>query len=174
MSHARTGSSEGSRVVREFLDLVQVDSPSRHEAALAAEVERRFRSIGLELANDQSGPATGNLVGRLEATGPGPAILLTAHLDTVEPGRGVKPWDVRGLAAAAGLAALVAIASAPQVAAVQSVSTPFIGVTYIDRTLTNPRPIHMRIAQVDLGAPGMIFGTANISARGFCSISSFL
>jgi hypothetical protein len=57
----------------------------------------------------------------------------------------------------AGLLALVAFARAPQGAAVQSVSTPFAGVTYTDRTTTSPRPIHMRVAQIDLRAPGIRF-----------------
>jgi hypothetical protein len=31
---------------------------------------------------------------------------------------------------------------------------PFIGVTYYDRALTEPRPIRMHVAQIDLRAPG--------------------
>ena len=37
------------------------------------------------------------------------------------------------------------------------VSQPFVGITYIDRTETSPRPVHMHIVQVDLTAPGLRF-----------------
>jgi exopolysaccharide biosynthesis protein len=37
------------------------------------------------------------------------------------------------------------------------VSQPYVGITYIDRTETLPRPVHMHIVQVDLAAPGIRF-----------------
>jgi phosphodiester glycosidase len=37
------------------------------------------------------------------------------------------------------------------------ISQPYIGITYIDRTETSPRPVHMHIVQVDLAAPGLRF-----------------
>jgi hypothetical protein len=37
------------------------------------------------------------------------------------------------------------------------VSQPYVGITYIDRTGTSPRPVHMHIVQVDLRAPGLRF-----------------
>jgi len=37
------------------------------------------------------------------------------------------------------------------------VSQPFLGITFIDRTETTPRPLHIRVVQVDLRAPGIRF-----------------
>jgi hypothetical protein len=74
----------------------------------------------------------------------------------LQPGRDVKPCGAVRLALA-GLLALAAIVDAPHVAAVQQVSSPFLGVTYIDRTATIPRPIHLRVVQIDLHAPGIRF-----------------
>jgi Phosphodiester glycosidase len=37
------------------------------------------------------------------------------------------------------------------------VSQPFAGITYVDRTETSPRPVHMHIVQIDLAAPGLRF-----------------
>jgi exopolysaccharide biosynthesis protein len=37
------------------------------------------------------------------------------------------------------------------------VSQPYVGITYIDRTETSPRPVHMHIVQADLRAPGLRF-----------------
>jgi tripeptide aminopeptidase len=76
------------RLVAALLDLIAIDSPTGEEDAVAAELLGRLRALGLEAAPD----AHGNVIGRLDA--PGEAILLSAHMDTVEPGRGIKPrWD---------------------------------------------------------------------------------
>lgn len=76
------------RVVGAFLELAAIDSPSGDEDAIAAELERRLRELGLEPSQD----AAGNVHARL--AGEGEAILLSAHMDTVEPGRGIRPaWD---------------------------------------------------------------------------------
>jgi tripeptide aminopeptidase len=90
------------RVVQDFLDLVRIDSPAGEEAAIAHELEARLRALGLEVRNDGRGPASGNLLARWPATGPGQAILLTAHMDTVEPGRGIEPRLVDGYLESAG------------------------------------------------------------------------
>ncbi len=76
------------RIVQSFLDLVAIDSPSGAEDAIAADLERRLRNLGLQVAQD----AAGNVLARLEGTGE--PLLLSAHMDTVEPGRGIRPtWD---------------------------------------------------------------------------------
>ncbi|MCC6960103.1 MAG: M20/M25/M40 family metallo-hydrolase [Dehalococcoidia bacterium] len=76
------------RIVQTFLELVAIDSPSGEEDAIAAELERRLQALGLEASQD----AAGNVLARRDGTGD--AILLSAHMDTVEPGRGIKPvWD---------------------------------------------------------------------------------
>jgi tripeptide aminopeptidase len=76
------------RLVQTFLELVSIDSPSGEEDAIAAELEKRFQALGVEASQD----AHGNVLGRLE--GEGEPLLLSAHMDTVEPGRGIRPiWD---------------------------------------------------------------------------------
>ncbi len=76
------------RVVQTFLELVAIDSPSGEEDAIAVELESRFAALGLDVSQD----AAGNVLGRIE--GRGETVLLSAHMDTVEPGRGIVPtWD---------------------------------------------------------------------------------
>lgn len=76
------------RLVQTFLDLVAIDSPSGDENAIAAELERRLAELGVKPSQD----AAGNVIARL--AGEGDAVLLSAHMDTVEPGRGIRPvWD---------------------------------------------------------------------------------
>lgn len=73
------------RLVREFLELVAIDSPSGEEDAVADELVRRFAALGLEVSQD----AHGNVLGRLD--GEGEPLLLSAHMDTVQPGTGITP-----------------------------------------------------------------------------------
>lgn len=73
------------RIVQTFLELIAIDSPSGDEDAIAAELELRLRTLGLDASQDSHG----NVLGRRE--GAGEPILLSAHMDTVEPGRGIKP-----------------------------------------------------------------------------------
>jgi len=73
------------RLVRTFLELVHIDSPSGEEDAIAAELVRRFQSLGWEAQQD----AFGNVIARVSGTGE--PVLLSAHMDTVEPGRGIRP-----------------------------------------------------------------------------------
>ena len=76
------------RIVQTFLDLLAIDSPSGDEDAIALELQRRLAELGVEASQDPAG----NVIGRRD--GVGEPILLSAHMDTVEPGRGIKPvWD---------------------------------------------------------------------------------
>lgn len=105
MSVAGDISSAHRRLLDTFLDLVRIDSPSREEAACAAYCERELRAAGCEVRYDDAsvttGSDTGNLIADLPGTAPG-LLVLSAHLDTVEPGRGVDPVVHEGTIVAAG------------------------------------------------------------------------
>lgn len=97
---------DADRLVAYFLELVQIDSPSFHEHEVARRLEADLRGLGLVVTNDRSGPnGTGNLVGVL-AGERGLPIALSAHLDTVEPGRGVKPRIMDGVVRSDGTTVL--------------------------------------------------------------------
>ena len=72
------------RLVQTFCDLVRIDSPSGEEEAMAQELARRFEALGLTVQRD----AHGNVIASDEGDAP---LLLSAHMDTVEPGRGIRP-----------------------------------------------------------------------------------
>ena len=72
------------RLVKTFCDLVQIDSPSDEEEEVAQDLSRRLEALGFEILRD----AHGNLIAREDGENP---LLLSAHMDTVEPGRGIKP-----------------------------------------------------------------------------------
>lgn len=73
------------RLVKTFLDLVAIDSPSGEEGKMASEVAKRLKKLGGKVEFD----SFGNLIAKF-GSGSNP-LMLNAHLDTVEPGRGIKP-----------------------------------------------------------------------------------
>jgi tripeptide aminopeptidase len=84
------------RMTDVVLDLVRIDSHSKEEKDVAAYLIRALGEIGCEVRVDDAGEKvggnTGNVIARLPSTAPGAApLLLSAHMDTVPPGKGVKP-----------------------------------------------------------------------------------
>lgn len=85
---------EEERIRREFAELVSIDAPSFAERRMADRVKELLLSLGFEVYEDQAGAHygsdTGNVYGFLKGTLPGEPILLSAHLDTVQPALGKK------------------------------------------------------------------------------------
>ena len=77
--------TDETRLVKTFLQLVQIDSPTGHEGQIAGVLTGMLREMGLSVRGDTAG----NVIATLD--GEGEPILLSAHMDTVEPGRGVMP-----------------------------------------------------------------------------------
>lgn len=82
------------RLAETFRSLAAVSSVSRHEGALASDIKKRLDGLGAETVFDRSaastGSDTGNLVARLRGIRAVPALLLSAHMDTVQPGEGIS------------------------------------------------------------------------------------
>jgi tripeptide aminopeptidase len=78
-----------------FLELVRIDSLSRREGRIAERLAAEMRGLGATVEFDDAGTKvggeTGNLIAHVPGTVPGDPLLLCAHMDTVEPGVGVKP-----------------------------------------------------------------------------------
>lgn len=84
------------RLKETLLELIQIDSLSRKEAEIAQSLMERLRDLGADVRMDDAGEKvggnSGNVIGTIRGTvSGGPPILLAAHMDTVEPGNGVKP-----------------------------------------------------------------------------------
>jgi tripeptide aminopeptidase len=83
------------RLAADFVLLCETDSPSREEGDIAALLQTMFARLGAnEILEDDSAPITGSNTGNLLIRFAGSAdrdpIFLNCHMDTVEPGRGVK------------------------------------------------------------------------------------
>ncbi|MEH7236983.1 tripeptidase T [Bacillus sp. JJ1562] len=84
------------RLVNEFLELVQVDSETKFETEIAKVLKEKFTALGVNVVEDdttgQTGHGAGNLICTLEGTKKDvDTIYFTSHMDTVVPGKGIKP-----------------------------------------------------------------------------------
>ncbi|MFB0841953.1 M20/M25/M40 family metallo-hydrolase [Paenibacillus oleatilyticus] len=85
------------RLVDEFIELVQIDSETKHEQEISRVLKAKFTELGLTVEEDDSaaktGHGAGNLICTLPATSakPLPKLFFTSHMDTVTPGKGIKP-----------------------------------------------------------------------------------
>lgn len=94
-----------SRLLDLFIELVHIESPSRHEAAMAARCATELQGLGFAVYFDDSAAQTGSDVGNMVAFLPGTtsgSVVLSAHLDTVEPCKGIEPLVVDGVIRSAG------------------------------------------------------------------------
>ena len=83
------------RLALVFKELVQIDSVSQREGAVAKVLQETLESMDAEVVIDGAGPKvgsdTGNLIARFRGTDTQVApLLLNAHMDTVQPGEGIK------------------------------------------------------------------------------------
>ncbi|QYK68017.1 tripeptidase T [Paenibacillus sp. S02] len=85
------------RIVQEFMELVQVDSETKNEQEISRVLKEKFNALGLEVMEDDSrertGHGSGNLIVTWKAEGveQAPKLFFTCHMDTVTPGKGIKP-----------------------------------------------------------------------------------
>ena len=73
------------RLLNTLVELIKIDSPSGEEDAIDQELSSRLQALGCQVRHDSYGNLVANLPGK------GEPLLLSAHMDTVDPGRGIKP-----------------------------------------------------------------------------------
>ena len=83
------------RLAEFFKRLVEIDSVSRKEGAIAKALRDIFESLGADVVVDGAGSKVGGDTGNMIATfkgsqADGVPLLLNAHMDTVEPGEQIK------------------------------------------------------------------------------------
>ena len=84
------------RIKNLLLELVRIDSHSRKERDVAERIREYCKEMGAEVeidaAGERVGGNSGNVIARFKGTIPGAEpIMMSAHMDTVVPGEGVKP-----------------------------------------------------------------------------------
>jgi tripeptide aminopeptidase len=101
-----------ARLVETFTRLVRLDSPSRHEGAVARLLVDELQRLGWDASDDASGPECGNVVARLPGDAALEPLLFTSHMDVVMPCLGVQPRVVDGVLVSGGDTVLGADAKA--------------------------------------------------------------
>jgi tripeptide aminopeptidase len=84
VSHAAAVNADA--LLRDFLDLVGIDSPTGHEAEIGELLRTRFLDLGCSVERDP----IGNLVAVYPGTREG-TVLVATHMDTAGTDRGVVP-----------------------------------------------------------------------------------
>lgn len=95
------------RMLQEFFELVKIKCSTRDERQVADLVGSRLTALGGEISEDDVGTKIGGNCGNLFAYFHGtvqgaPRILLSAHLDSVEPCGGIEPKLENGVITSAG------------------------------------------------------------------------
>ncbi len=95
-THDQLPADAAQFVLDAFLALVRIDSLSGDEGAVAERLRGYLQDAGCQVWSDP----VGNLLARRAGQGAGstlPPLLLSAHMDTVEPGHGIQPRIVDGV-----------------------------------------------------------------------------
>lgn len=84
------------RLLHSFLEMVRIPSLSRREGEFLAYLKRQFDALGYEYKTDNASQAVGGNADNLVVYIPGnraeaPALMFSAHMDTVAPGEGIEP-----------------------------------------------------------------------------------
>ena len=89
------------RLGETFKYLVEIDSVSRQEGEFAKQIKKVLESMGaktfVDNAGEKTGSDTGNLVAKFKGNVAAPPLLINAHMDTVEPGKGIKAVFKKGI-----------------------------------------------------------------------------
>jgi len=83
------------RLVQTFLEIVQINSQTKNERAMADYLQGKLNALGLAVTEDKAGETiggnAGNVIGILEGNARKPALIFSAHMDRVAPGENIKP-----------------------------------------------------------------------------------
>ncbi len=89
------------RLAETFTALVKIDSVSKEEGKVSKMIQGMLASLGADIVIDDAGEKiggdTGNLIARFKGNTEAATMLLNAHMDTVEPGRGIVPVFTDGV-----------------------------------------------------------------------------
>lgn len=81
-------------IIEEFKQLVEIDSASGRERAIADVLKKKLTDLGFGVLEDQAGSTfggnTGNLIAIMEGTREG-SVLFCSHMDRVANGCGIHP-----------------------------------------------------------------------------------
>lgn len=94
------------RMLAEFFELVKIKCSTRDERQVADILKTRLTALGLEVTEDNTGEKIdgncGNVIAYTKGTVQGPTMMLSAHMDSVEPCGGIEPQLKDGIITSVG------------------------------------------------------------------------
>ncbi len=99
------------RLLQSFFELVRIDSPTRNEEKMAEALKKILQDLGCDdISEDSAGPRVGGTTNNIFAYFPGtaphahtlPTIMLSAHMDCVQPCHGIEPQLIDGIITSKG------------------------------------------------------------------------
>lgn len=171
------------RVLKEFFELVRIKCSTRQEREVADVLKARLQELGLEVIEDNVGEKIGgncgNVIGFKQGTvKDAPTLMLSAHMDCVEPCGGIEPQLIDGVITSVGdtilggddKAGVVAILEALRLVKEQNISHGSIQVVFTvaeEGGLNGSKAIDPSLLKADVGyaldssgAPGEIITMA--------------
>ena len=98
------------RLIKQFLELVQIDSESGNERKVADYLQAELEKMGFMVEEDNAGEKiggnAGNVIARKKGNKEAKSCFFCAHMDTVKPGNGVKPKIENGIITSDGTTVL--------------------------------------------------------------------
>lgn len=90
------------RLINRFIELVTIDSETKNEANIASYLKSEFKKLGLTVEEDNACATTehgaNNLICTLQGSSShSHSIFFSSHMDTVTPGKNIKPVIKDGL-----------------------------------------------------------------------------
>jgi len=93
-------------MLNQFLELLRIDSPPLKEGQVAQYLRRELQGMGFSCVVDDAAEALGGETGNLIAYKPGrvdaQCLMLSAHMDTVQPTTGLEPVVEDGVVRSGG------------------------------------------------------------------------
>jgi len=94
------------RVLTDFFELVKIKCSTKDERQVSDILKARLVELGMEVTEDKTGEKIGgncgNVIAYTKGTVDAPALMLTAHMDCVEPCGGIKPQLNDGIITSVG------------------------------------------------------------------------
>ena len=95
------------RMLAEFFELIKIKCSTRDEREVADVLKARLAALGMEVTEDNSGEKIGGNCGNVIAYTKGtihnaPTMMLSAHMDCVEPCGGIEPLLKDGIITSVG------------------------------------------------------------------------
>lgn len=78
------------RLIRTFTDLIEINSPSFRERELADYLAPKLRAVGCEVFSQDYGDSFNLIAYRKSGINGAPILMLSAHMDTIEPTNGIS------------------------------------------------------------------------------------